>query len=202
MSTQALSAPISSLSPLLVQTQVARWEAATPVQLTSAHLHLDISKSCYLFHAVGNVMGWYTLPSIAVLIGDEAVFLVGTVSVVLWIDKEYKAIAPVVTCAPVGNGKATGKTDVWAIGSLSAFPTEHSVSTAYSFPVPSPSFFFALLSAASGYNMTSLSALSLDIVISIDTSHGACQRLPCDMSVWCFFCNSSNYNPTAATKNM
>ena len=43
MSTQALSAPISSLSLLLVQTQAARWKAATPEQLTGAHLYLDIS---------------------------------------------------------------------------------------------------------------------------------------------------------------
>ena len=44
MSTQALSAPISSLSLLLVQTQVARWKAATPEQLTGSNLYLDISK--------------------------------------------------------------------------------------------------------------------------------------------------------------
>ena len=56
MSTQALSAPISSLSLLLVQTQAARSKAATPEQLTSAHLYLDMAKSGYLFHAVGNVM--------------------------------------------------------------------------------------------------------------------------------------------------
>ena len=47
---------ISSLSLLLVQTQAARWKAATPEQLTGAHLYLDIAKSGYLFHAVGNVM--------------------------------------------------------------------------------------------------------------------------------------------------
>ena len=41
----------------VVQTQAARWKAATPEQLTGAHLYLDISKSGYLFHAVGNVMG-------------------------------------------------------------------------------------------------------------------------------------------------
>ena len=40
---QLLSAPISSLSLLRVQTQAARWKAATPEQLTGAHLHLDIS---------------------------------------------------------------------------------------------------------------------------------------------------------------
>ena len=41
--TQALSAPISSLSLLLVQTQAARWKAASPDQLTGAHLYLDIA---------------------------------------------------------------------------------------------------------------------------------------------------------------
>ena len=56
VSTQALSAPISSLSLLLVQTQAAKWKAATPEQLTGAHLYLDITESGYLFHAVGNVM--------------------------------------------------------------------------------------------------------------------------------------------------
>ena len=35
--------PISSLSLLLVQTQAARWKAATPDQLTGAHLYLDIA---------------------------------------------------------------------------------------------------------------------------------------------------------------
>ena len=45
-----------ALSLLLVQTQAARWKAATPEQLTGAHLYLDIAKSGYLFHAVGNVM--------------------------------------------------------------------------------------------------------------------------------------------------
>ena len=34
---------ISSLSLLLVQTQAARWKAATPEQLTGAHLYLDIA---------------------------------------------------------------------------------------------------------------------------------------------------------------
>ena len=43
MSTQALSVPISSLSLLLVHTQVGRWKAATPDQLTGAHLYLDIA---------------------------------------------------------------------------------------------------------------------------------------------------------------
>ena len=56
MSTQALSAPISSLSLLLVPTQAVRWKAATPKGLTGVHLYLDIAKSGYLFHAVGNVM--------------------------------------------------------------------------------------------------------------------------------------------------
>ena len=56
VSTQALSAPISSLSLLLVQTQEARWKAATPEQPTGAHLYLVIAKSGYLFHAFGNVM--------------------------------------------------------------------------------------------------------------------------------------------------
>ena len=35
---------ISSLSLLLVQTQAARWKAATPEQLTGAHLYLDIAQ--------------------------------------------------------------------------------------------------------------------------------------------------------------
>ena len=56
MSTQALSAPVSSLSLLLVQTQTARWKAATPEQLTGAHLYLAIAKSGYPFHAIKNVM--------------------------------------------------------------------------------------------------------------------------------------------------
>ena len=34
---------ISSLSLRLVQTQAARWKAATPEQLTGAHLYLDIA---------------------------------------------------------------------------------------------------------------------------------------------------------------
>ena len=33
-----------------------KMKGATPEQLTSAHLYLDIVKSGYLFHAVGNVM--------------------------------------------------------------------------------------------------------------------------------------------------
>ena len=56
MSTQALSVPSSSLSLLFLQTQVARWKAATPEQLTGAHLYLDKAKSGYLFQAVGDVM--------------------------------------------------------------------------------------------------------------------------------------------------
>ena len=51
-----LSAPFGSLSLLLVQTQAVRWKAATPEQLTRAHLYLDIAKSGYLCHAVGSVM--------------------------------------------------------------------------------------------------------------------------------------------------
>ena len=35
---------ISSLSLLLVQTQAARWKAATPEQLTGAHLYIDYSQ--------------------------------------------------------------------------------------------------------------------------------------------------------------
>ena len=54
VSTQAFSAPISSLSVLLVHTQAARWKAATPEQLTGAKLYLD--KSDFLFHAFANVM--------------------------------------------------------------------------------------------------------------------------------------------------
>ena len=56
MSTQALSALIRPLS--LLQTQAARWKAATPEQLTCAHLYLDIAKSDNLFHPVGNVMSY------------------------------------------------------------------------------------------------------------------------------------------------
>ena len=41
---------ISSLSLLLVQTQAARWKAATLEQLIGAHLYLDIAKSGYPFH--------------------------------------------------------------------------------------------------------------------------------------------------------
>ena len=55
----ALSAPISSLSLLLVQTQAARWKAATPEQLTDAHLYLDIARSGYLFHGYSNGMNDY-----------------------------------------------------------------------------------------------------------------------------------------------
>ena len=55
---QALSAPISSLSLVLVQTQAVRWKAATPEQLTGAHLYSDIAKSGYLFH--GFPVAWTT----------------------------------------------------------------------------------------------------------------------------------------------
>ena len=51
-----LSSPISSLSLLLVQTQVARWKAAAPEQLTGAHLYLDIDKSGYFFHGYSGVV--------------------------------------------------------------------------------------------------------------------------------------------------
>ena len=34
---------ISSLSLLLAQSQAAKWKAATPEQLTGAHLYLDIA---------------------------------------------------------------------------------------------------------------------------------------------------------------
>ena len=50
MSTHALSAPISSLSLLLVQSQVARSKAASSEQLTGAHFYLDIAKSCHFLH--------------------------------------------------------------------------------------------------------------------------------------------------------
>ena len=40
---QALSAPISSLPLLLVQTQAARWKAARPDQLAGARLYLVIA---------------------------------------------------------------------------------------------------------------------------------------------------------------
>ena len=47
---------ISSLSLLHVQTQAARWKAATPEQLTGAHLYLDIAKSGYLCYGFSNGM--------------------------------------------------------------------------------------------------------------------------------------------------
>ena len=47
---------ISSLSLLLVQTEAARWKAATPQQLTGAKLYLDIAKSGYLFHGYSGVI--------------------------------------------------------------------------------------------------------------------------------------------------
>ena len=58
---QVFKFKFSSLLLLLVQTQAARWKAATPEQLTGAQLYLDIAKSGYLFHAVGNVMRWASL---------------------------------------------------------------------------------------------------------------------------------------------
>ena len=45
VSRPALSAPISSLSLLLAQTQAARWKAVATEQLTGAHLYLGIAKS-------------------------------------------------------------------------------------------------------------------------------------------------------------
>ena len=48
--------PISSLSLLLVQKQAVRWKAATPEQLTDAHLYLDMAKSGYLFHGYSGAM--------------------------------------------------------------------------------------------------------------------------------------------------
>ena len=48
--------PISSLSLLLVQTQVARWKIAGPEQLTCAHLYLEIAKPGSLFHGYSGGM--------------------------------------------------------------------------------------------------------------------------------------------------
>ena len=45
---EALSAAISSLSLLLVQTQAARGKADTPEQLTGAHLYLQLGMLCML----------------------------------------------------------------------------------------------------------------------------------------------------------
>ena len=45
-----LPAPISSLSPVLVQNLAARWKAAEPVWLISAHLYLDLPNTVYLLH--------------------------------------------------------------------------------------------------------------------------------------------------------
>ena len=56
VNTQALSAPISSLSLLLVQTQAAIWRAAVPEQLTCAHLYPDIAKPGYFFHGYSSGM--------------------------------------------------------------------------------------------------------------------------------------------------
>ena len=62
MSTQAFSAPINSLSLLLVQTQAERWKAAAAEQLTGVHLYLDIATSGYLFHdSSGITMCYYVL---------------------------------------------------------------------------------------------------------------------------------------------
>ena len=64
MSTQALSAPISFLSLLLVQTPVAIWKGAATEQLTGAHLYLDIAKSGYLFHGYSSgMMAWLAITS-------------------------------------------------------------------------------------------------------------------------------------------
>ena len=41
---------------LPVQTQAATWKAATPQQLTGAHLYLDIAKSGYLFQGFSGGM--------------------------------------------------------------------------------------------------------------------------------------------------
>ena len=55
---------------LLVQTQAARWKAATPEQLTGAHFYLDMAKSGYLFYAVGNVMAIFSwVESVTFLFG-------------------------------------------------------------------------------------------------------------------------------------
>ena len=63
MSTQVLSAPISSLSLLLVQTQAERCKAVTTEQLASAHLYLDIAKSGYLFQGFSGGMKLPPTPS-------------------------------------------------------------------------------------------------------------------------------------------
>ena len=47
-----------------------RWKAATPEQLTGARLYIDIAKSGYLFHAVGNVMA-----CLAMLHWGEAMYI-------------------------------------------------------------------------------------------------------------------------------
>ena len=56
LSEQALSAPISYLSLLLVQTQVARWKAAAPDQLNGSHFYINIAKSGYFFHGYSSGM--------------------------------------------------------------------------------------------------------------------------------------------------
>ena len=63
MSTQALSAPISSLSMLLVQTQAARRNAAAPEQLTGAHLYLAESDNFFYGYSGGMVINLLSDPS-------------------------------------------------------------------------------------------------------------------------------------------
>ena len=69
---QDLSAPISSLSLPLVQTQAVRWKAAAPKQLTGGHLYVDIAKSGYIFH--GFSCGMYSVNKFVttLLQGDKA----------------------------------------------------------------------------------------------------------------------------------
>ena len=61
---------ISSLSLLLVQTQAARWKAATPEQLTGAHLYFGIAKSGYLFHGYSGGM-WGIEPMVRYCAGRD-----------------------------------------------------------------------------------------------------------------------------------
>ena len=51
-----LSAPISALWLLLVQTQAARWKAFATEHLTGVHLYLDLAKSGYFFHGFSGDM--------------------------------------------------------------------------------------------------------------------------------------------------
>ena len=53
---EPMSERIGLISSYQLLITAARWKAATPEQLTGAHLYLDISKSGYLFHAVGDAM--------------------------------------------------------------------------------------------------------------------------------------------------